>query len=276
MIDRTIKTMKLYSQVERVFNELRARGIDDESPLRVEELTPFDQYHYHGTSAVEAAAERLRIVPGQHILEIGSGIGGPARYLADSTGAHVTALELQADLNRTAATLTQRCGLEHRVEHRCGDVLKEDFGDRQFDAIVSWLAFLHIPDRQRLLNRCLQTLKPDGGIYVEDFTCKAAFTADETRILQEKVYCHYVPSENEYVDQLRTAGFTEVECTDMTASWREFVTARRGGYRDDDTRLREVHGDSVVDGLNDFYDAVVGLFQGGHLGGARIIGWKPR
>ncbi len=276
MNNPAIKTMKLYSQVERVFNELRARGIDDEAPLRVAELTPFDQYHYHGTSAVDTAAERLRIVPGQHILEIGSGIGGPARYLADSTGGHVTALELQADLNNTAVTLTQRCGLERRVEHRCGDVLEEDFGDQQFDAIVSWLAFLHIPDRERLLNRCLATLNSGGGLYIEDFTCKAPFTADEIRTLQGKVYCHYVPTENEYLDQLGAAGFTDVECVDMTASWSEFVTARRDGYRADDTRLREVHGDSVVDGLNDFYDAVVGLFQGGHLGGARIIGWKPQ
>jgi hypothetical protein len=127
-----------------------------------------------------------------------------------------------------------------------------------------------------LLSRCLAALKPGGGIYIEDFTCKAAFTAGETQTLQDKVYCHYVPTENEYVDQLGAAGFTDVECIDLTASWSEFVAARRDGYRADDTRLRDVHNDSVVDGLNDFYDAVVGLFRGGHLGGARIIGWKLR
>ena len=54
-----IKSMKLYVGVERVFNELRALGIDDEAPLAVEDLTPFDQYHYHGTAAVDAAARAL-------------------------------------------------------------------------------------------------------------------------------------------------------------------------------------------------------------------------
>ena len=95
--------MKLYDRVERIHNELRALGIADDAPLTVEQLVPFDQYHYHGTEAVDEAAERLGIGPATSVLDVGAGIGGPARWLAATTGCHVTALELQPDLDATAA-----------------------------------------------------------------------------------------------------------------------------------------------------------------------------
>ena len=91
-----LKTMKLYSQVERVHNELRARGFDADAPLKVCDLTPFDQYHYFGSEAVDLAARVLSIGPRSRVLEIGSGIGGPARHLAETTGCEIVALELNA------------------------------------------------------------------------------------------------------------------------------------------------------------------------------------
>ena len=63
-----LKTMKLYSQVERVHNELRARGFDADAPLKVCDLTPFDQYHYFGSEAVDLAARVLGIGPRSRVL----------------------------------------------------------------------------------------------------------------------------------------------------------------------------------------------------------------
>ena len=102
----SMKDMRLYDQVDRILNELREQGIDDDAPLSVEDLTPFDQYHYHGTEAVDYAAGLMGAAENTDVLEIGSGIGGPARYLAQSKGSRVTALELQPDLNALAASLT--------------------------------------------------------------------------------------------------------------------------------------------------------------------------
>ena len=62
----------------------------------------------------------------------------------------MTALELQSDLNAIAADLTERTGLADRVTHICADALTYPFPDAAFDAVVSWLAILHIPDRPRL------------------------------------------------------------------------------------------------------------------------------
>ena len=57
------------------------------------------------------------------VLGVGSGLGGPARFLAHTTGCHVAALELQPRLHEIATNLTERCGLTDSVVHLCGDAL---------------------------------------------------------------------------------------------------------------------------------------------------------
>ena len=115
--------MKLYHHVDRVLTELRQMGKEDEGPLSVDELTPFDQLHYHGTEAVDYAVRATGVSASSSVLEIGSGLGGPARHIAATVGAQVTALELQSDQNQLASNLTARCGLTEKVTHTCGDFL---------------------------------------------------------------------------------------------------------------------------------------------------------
>ena len=271
-----IKTMKLYTDVDRVFNELGELGLGDNDPIRIEELTPFDQYHYEGTAAVEHAIKACGIDASQHVLEIGSGIGGPSRYIAHRTGCTVTALELQADLNETAARLTQRCGLAEHVQHRQGDFLDEQATGSGYDALVSWLAFLHIPNRQQLFARCMADLKPGGQLYIEDFSKRGDFSDQELFDLETKIYCRYVPTQDEYIDQVGAAGFTDIQAQDMTDSWTHFVRGRLDGFRSARTRHLRVHGPIIVDGLEEFYAAMTSLYEGGNLGGIRLVARKPQ
>lgn len=272
---QSMKTMKLYNKVERILTELRALGIDDDAPLSVEDLTPFDQYHYFGTEAVDHAAAAARIGPGTRVLEVGSGIGGPARYLAASTGCHVTALELQADLNDTASQLTERCSLAGQVTHVCGDVLDGSHGQDAYDALVSFLCFLHIPDRETLFARCFDALKPGGRLFVEDFTKRKEPSQDEWAVLSEKVLCPYVPTLEEYEDHLRAAGFVDVAVEDMSGSWTTFTRERRDAWIAGRARNLELHGAEITDGMEDFYRTTAGFYNAGILGGARISAAKP-
>ncbi len=150
-----LKSMPLYRGVDRVYNELAALGLAGDDRLSTADLAIFDQYHYHGTDAVDAAITSLGIGANDRVLEIGSGIGGPARHIAAMSGARVIALELQPDLNDIAKDLTRRCGLSDSVEHVCADVLDYSPGDTRFDAVVSWLTLFHIDQRDELLSRCM-------------------------------------------------------------------------------------------------------------------------
>ena len=71
-----------------------------------------------------------------HVLDVGSGLGGPARYLAHKTGCLVTAIELQDDLHREAENLTQRCNLQQKLKHITGDFLQMDLGGYSYQARV--------------------------------------------------------------------------------------------------------------------------------------------
>jgi cyclopropane fatty-acyl-phospholipid synthase-like methyltransferase len=265
-----LKTMKLYSQVERVHNELRARGFDADAPLKVCDLTPFDQYHYFGSEAVDLAAGVLGIGPRSRVLEIGSGIGGPARHLAETTGCEIVALELQRDLHDTAVALTRRCGLENAVYHVCGDVLGPLPSWAPFDSIVSLLVFLHISDLRRLFSVCRRLLGDDGRIFIEDFVLRRKPSPSQLDELQMKVACPDLRSLPAYTAEIQRAGFFVNAFTDMSARWTDFTRQRAAAFRDDRRRHVSVHGEEITNGLDDFYSTVAGLFAAGVVGGVRI------
>ena len=264
-----MKAMKLYDQVERIHNELAIIDVDDASPLTVEQLTPFDQYHYFGTEAVDEAIVALGLRPGMRVLDIGSGIGGPARYIATRSGAHVTALELQSDLDALAADLTKRCGLGHLVEHRCGNIL--DGHGEAYDAVVSFLCFLHIPDRERLLAACRAVLAVGGGMYIEDFAKRREPTVDEAAALAVKVQCPVLPWPIDYDAQLRDAGFVNIQIEDVTPHWGAFTASRLEEFRAARARNVSVHGPDIVEGLDDFYATIARLFETGVIAGLKFM-----
>ena len=275
MDQQGLKTMKLYHQVERVFNELAALGIGPDEPVDVEQLVNFDQYHYFGTAAVDEGIRRLGIVESMSVLEVGGGIGGPSRHIAHRTGCRITALELQADLNETAEVLTDRCGLGGNVNHVCGDILAGAPRTEHYDALVSWLTFLHIPDRPNLYARCLEALRPGAGIYAEDFFDRNSLTAAERHVLAVDVASDHTPSLETYRNELEAAGFVDVELIDVTESWNEYSGDRVRAYRDSWDRNVALHGIELVEGLDHFYSSVDDLFKGGNFGGLRIEAWKP-
>ncbi|HEY7748059.1 MAG TPA: methyltransferase domain-containing protein [Aestuariivirgaceae bacterium] len=266
-----MKSMKLYDQVERIHNELDAVGLSADAPLKVSDLTAFDQYHYLGTAAVDEAIDALGLRPSSNVLEIGSGIGGPARYVADRAGCRVTALELQPDLHRTAEDLSRRCGLSEKVRHACGNILDGPPVDSPYDAIMSFLVFLHIAERKRLFAICREALKKGGCMFIEDFTLQREPSLEQRKALEVKVLCPYVPASNIYLEQLEQAGFKIDRFEDMTQSWREFTAERLAAFRRRREQNLMLHGEALTSGLDDFYSTVAELYACGVLGGARIV-----
>ena len=267
--------MKLYHQVDRVFNELNSLGIRDQDPVDVSVLSAFDQYHYLGTDAVDEAIKKLNIDSSMEIMEIGAGIGGPARYLAHTSGCRATALELQPELNSTAMKLTARCRLQDKVTHLCGDILDDLPENKQYDALVSWLTFLHIPDRPLLYRNCFAALRPRAGIYVEDYFERNPLSDQDKLVLSREVCCDRVPTMAEYFNELSEAGFTRIELVDRSAEWTEFVVERQSAFENARERNENLHGKKIVNGLSEFYSAIVNLFTAGNLGGVCFTAWKP-
>jgi len=260
-----VKSMGLYRHVDRVANELRELG---DGPLDPADLAAFDQLHYHGTEAVDVAVRTLGLDGSSTVLEVGSGLGGPARWIAATTGAAVTALELQEDHHLVGVDLTDRCGLADRVTHVCGDALVHDWGHRRFDAIVSWLALYHVPERPRLLDRIRSVLPAGGQAYVEDL-CAGPAEADWAELSSELAASH-LPGIDRYRDEFAEAGFEVVAFDDMADDWAAFTRSRLDAYDATRERHLRVHGPEVVDTMRAFYARMVRLLGDGTLSGVRL------
>ena len=269
-----IKSMKLYNNVDRIFNELREIGKSTSSTLLVEDLTKFDQLHYHGTDAIDIFIEKLEINEKTKILDVGSGMGGPARYIANKTGAEITAIELQSDQNNLAKDLTKKCGLSNKVNHICGDILDYDFKNQTFDAVVSWLTLYHIANHEILLKKLFDLLNPNGFFYTEDITRRINLSDADRKEIKKEIYGIHLPYFDNYISNLEQNGFKLIFSEDMSSSWTDFTKERIKKYNSEKERNIRVHGKEVYDSLNSFYNFVGQYFSNGKLGGIRVIAKK--
>ena len=269
-----IKSMKLYNNVDRIFNELREIGKSTSSTLLVEDLTKFDQLHYHGTDAIDIFIEKLKINEKTKILDVGSGIGGPARYIANKTGAEITAIELQLDQNNLAKDLTKKCGLSNKVNHICGDILDYDFKNQTFDAVVSWLTLYHIANHEILLKKLFDLLNPNGFFYTEDITSRINLSDADRKEIKKEIYGIHLPYFDNYISNLEQNGFKLIFSEDMSSSWTDFTKERIKKYNSEKERNIRVHGKEVYESLNSFYNFVGQYFSNGKLGGIRVIAKK--
>lgn len=265
-----LRAVPLYTHVDRVARGLAARGIGPDDAIPPAELFALDQWHYHGTDAIRDAGAFLRLGPASRVLDIGSGIGGPARFLAYTTGCHVTALELQPELHRVGLDLTRRSGLADRVAHLCGDALEQPLSPQAFDAAFSFLAIVHIPHRPALMKRVRAALRPGGQCYIEDLACRAPFTPRDLDDLHHVVHGVSVTSIEDYAGDLRQAGLFDVVATDLTDDWAPYAAARLAGWRRDREAYSAVSGQEAWAAQDLFYTVIDRLYRNGSLAGVRL------
>jgi cyclopropane fatty-acyl-phospholipid synthase-like methyltransferase len=276
-----IKTMKLYTHVERIKNELSDRGMLHSEFIDPIALNDIDSMHYLGNSAVECAILALKLESSSRVLDIGSGFGGTARFLSGTSNCTTTALELQRDIHGMGKYLTKKCRLDKNVKHECGDILTIDLdqlggGISSYDGVISFLAFLHIPDKANLLKKCASMLKTGGTLFVEDFYCRSPFSEDETKSLAENVYAFDLPTREDYTSQLEASGFHNIHFVEKSLEWTTYVNERVTNFVSNRRRFEDVHGEPTYLSLLHFYEAVAKLFSGQNLGGVRIIATKKR
>ena len=269
-----IKSMKLYNNVSRIFNELKEVGKDKSKLLKVEDLIKFDQLHYCGTDAVDFAIINTKINSSKSILEIGSGIGGPARYIGYKTRASVTALELQEDQHKIAVDLTNKCKLLKFVNHIRGDILNYNWKNKKFNVVVSWLALYHIKDHSKLLKNCYKLIKENGYFFAEDLISIKKLSTKNLSELSIDLYAKYLPTYEMYLNDLEKKGFEIIYHKNMTKKWAEFVRKRKLSYENNKNRNIRVHGEKTYKNIIHFYKIVDKYFSAQKLGGIKVIAKK--
>ena len=142
-------------------------GVDPDRPT-IEALAPYDQFHGRGLEATTEIADMVRVSAGDHLLDIGSGIGGPARYMADRFEARVTGIDLTAGFCEVAQHLTRLLGLPDRVSFEQGDALAMRFADASFDGAYSMNVSMNIADKVRFYREIYRVLQPGAWLVLSE------------------------------------------------------------------------------------------------------------
>ncbi len=151
---------------DRILTALReAYGPD--TPITPDSLAPLDHFHGRSVAATEALAARLAPQAGDRLLDIGSGIGGPARWTAAHFGCHVTGIDLTQAFCDAAETLTLACGMSDQVRIVHGTATDLPFPDDSFDRAYSQNVLMNIADKQRFYREAFRVLRP-GGMFAVD------------------------------------------------------------------------------------------------------------
>src|SRR5438874_27843 len=136
--------------------------------MSIDDLAPADQSHGGGKGATERLARLVGLKPGTRVLDVGGGLGGPARTLAGQFGCRVTVVDLTEAYVRTGAALTARLGLDDRVTHRVGDALALDVGAEPFDVLWTQNSGMNIADKERLYGGFARALRPGGLLVIQE------------------------------------------------------------------------------------------------------------
>jgi ubiquinone/menaquinone biosynthesis C-methylase UbiE len=153
--------------LDRLLAALADDGADPGAPT-LEQLAPYDQFHGRGLEATEEVAALMPARAGDHLLDVGSGIGGPARWFARHFGCRVTGIDLTPAFCTVARELTRRTGLTDRVAFEVGDALALPFADGAFDGAYSMNVSMNIADKAALYREVRRVLKPGGWLLLSE------------------------------------------------------------------------------------------------------------
>jgi ubiquinone/menaquinone biosynthesis C-methylase UbiE len=153
--------------VDRVLAALKEAGKDIDH-LTIDDLAPIDEFHSRRRLATEELARMLAPKPGQTLIDVGSGLGGPSRYLAKVCGCRVSGVDLTPEFVATATELARRTGLSDKVDFRQGSALELPFADGSFDLAWSQNVAMNIADRPRYYAQMRRVLVPGGRLAIQD------------------------------------------------------------------------------------------------------------
>jgi SAM-dependent methyltransferase len=243
MIDRIDRVREHYSAsglINRIKSALTTI-VPDGQPLTVDELAPLDQFHIRGVLATAELAGAAGLGPSARILDVGCGIGGPARSLAATFGSEVKGIDLSPGFIDVATYLTSRCQMSDRVTFQVGDALRLPFEDASFDAVFLQHVAMNIQDRGALYAEVDRVLAPGGRFATYDVVLRDSDIAYPVPWARDPS-TSFLLSEQDTRIVLEQTGFTPILWRDDTETALQWFKTTMAGSPPDGLNLGVVLG----------------------------------
>lgn len=208
---------------EVILTALREAGFDPDQ-LEPGDLFPVDELHIGGAVTTRELAEAVEITERTRVLDLGCGIGGPARLFASQFGAEVVGVDVTDEFVRTATSLTRRCGLSSRASFVTASALALPFATESFDRCVLLHVGMNIDDKATLFAEAFRVLRPGGifGVFDVMRTGDGELTYPLPWATDADI--SFLATPESYMDDALAAGFSMVGRRDRRELGIEFLT----------------------------------------------------
>jgi SAM-dependent methyltransferase len=210
---------------DRINSALQAT-IGTDRAITIDDLAPVDEFHIGGRPASVHIFDQLNLTASDRVLDIGAGIGGTARLVAQNYGAIVDGIDLTQEFCEVAKTLTELVGLTDQVTIRQGSALEMPYEDNSFSVAYMMHVGMNIDDKPALYSEIRRVLKPDGILAIYD-----VMKTPDTRPITFPVpwatvsETSFLATPDEMRTHLETAGFKIEKTTDRTQFAVDFFAA---------------------------------------------------
>jgi ubiquinone/menaquinone biosynthesis C-methylase UbiE len=207
---------------------LDAAGLD-RAALRPADLAPVDEFHIRGRAASLEIIEALGVSADSEVLDLGSGLGGPARTLAELTGCTVTGIDLTAEFCEVATALSAWTGLSKLTHFHVGDATATGLPDAAMDAALTVHVAMNICDKRALYAEAFRVLRPGGRFVVYDVLQGEGGEVHYPVPWANDSSTSFLATPEEMRELLRTAGFeliSEIDSSDESLVWFQQTRAR--------------------------------------------------
>ncbi|MFP6706898.1 MAG: methyltransferase domain-containing protein [Alphaproteobacteria bacterium] len=240
----------------------------------IEKFYSDDYLSIGGRDSTKILAVDASITADTRVLDVGSGLGGPALLLAETHGCRVTGLDIVESNVRTAGERATARHLGHLVNFRPGDAAAMPFAAEQFDVVMGQDAWCHVPDKDKLIAECTRVLAPGGMIAFTDWLQVGELEGPFRDEVLAAMAAPNLGSLASYGTMLQQQGFTILKQEDVSAT---FIAQYDGII----ARLESLEGEisenfnpkvyGIIHGLN---SCIRRAFAEGLLGGGRIVARK--
>lgn len=200
---------------EAIDSALAAANRSVENPS-VEDLAPVDGFHIRGREATRELLNDLPLSEASTVLDIGCGIGGTARYLADEYGARVVGVDLSEEYCNVARELTRRVQLGDRVTFRQGDALDVPVESGRCDLVVSEHVQMNVPDKKGYVREIVRVLRPGGHLALYEIFAGAEDECHFPVPWADGPSVSFLAAPDAFRETVEEAGMDVVQWTDCT------------------------------------------------------------